>query len=134
MFTHHLHVVHGVEFYNDVPVFYSLGNFIFSHDIVEPDAEWRTYPAYSWTNLQQTLSNIGASSNVSWTGGKLASCSLVPVTVAEDAMPLHSAADDAELLPSRLKELSQCRGTAFELKKLESGFEITTDKMSRDEC
>lgn len=36
IFGHHPHVVHGVEFYKDAPIFYSLGNFVFSNSIVEP--------------------------------------------------------------------------------------------------
>ena len=124
IFGHHPHVVHGVEFYKDAPVFYSLGNFIFSNDIVEPDAEWRTYPVYSWKSLQNRLSNIGALGKVSWSGKNLSSCSLVPVTIAEDGEPVESELDDAELLFSRLVALSKGRGTAFELKKLGSGFEV----------
>ncbi|EXJ79495.1 hypothetical protein A1O1_08759 [Capronia coronata CBS 617.96] len=130
IFGHHPHVVHGVEFYQDVPIFYSLGNFIFSNNIVTPDADWRTYPPYSWTSLQQTLSNIGALARLSWTGGRLSSCSLIPVTVAEDGEPLAATPGDAQVLLSRLNALSKGRGTAFELKELEQGYEIRITKAS----
>jgi len=129
IFGHHPHVVHGVEFYKDAPVFYSLGNLIFSNNIVAPTAEWRTYPPYSFTTLQQRLSNIGALANVTWTAGKMSSCSLVPVTVAEDGEPVEAAVEDAELLLSRLNALSKGRGTEFALKKLGSGFEVDITQM-----
>jgi poly-gamma-glutamate capsule biosynthesis protein CapA/YwtB (metallophosphatase superfamily) len=124
IFGHHPHVVHGVEFYKDAPVFYSLGNLIFSNDIVEPGPEMRNYPAYSWTSLQSRLSNIGALGKVSWSEGKISSCSLLPVTLLEDGEPIEGAVDDAELLLTRLRALSKGRGTEFELKKLAKGFEI----------
>ena len=59
IFGHHLHVVQGVGMSKVVPIFYSLGNFIFSNGIVTLDGGWRTYPPYSWKSLQQTLSNTG---------------------------------------------------------------------------
>lgn len=124
IFGHHPHVVHGVEFYKDAPVFYSLGNFIFSNSIVTPTNKMRNYPTYSWTSLQNSLSNIGALAKVSWSGGKVTECSLIPVTVAEDGEPVEATPDDVELLLSRLNALSMRGGALIELKKLETGFEF----------
>ncbi|KAJ5812673.1 hypothetical protein N7474_008974 [Penicillium riverlandense] len=124
IFGHHPHVVQGVEFYKDAPIFYSLGNFIFSNNIVEPDTETRKYPPYSWTSLQSSVSNIGALGKVSWNGGNISSCSLIPLKLAEDGEPIEATMDDAELLLSRLNTLSRGRGVAFELKKMVSGFEV----------
>jgi poly-gamma-glutamate synthesis protein (capsule biosynthesis protein) len=128
IFGHHPHVVQGVEFYKDAPIFYSLGNFIFSNNIVTPVEGWRTYPPYSWTSLQQTLSNIGALATISWTGGKISACALVPVTVAEDGEPLEATEEDAEILLSRLVTLSKGRGTAFERRKHGRGYEVLITK------
>ena len=124
IFGHHPHVVQGVEFHKDVPIFYSLGNFIFSNNIVTPTDGWRTYPPYSWSSLQQTLSNIGALVKVSWAERNLAGCSLVPVTIAEDGEPLEARSEDAEVLVCRLTALSKARGVAFDLRKQEKGFEV----------
>ncbi|EXJ92792.1 hypothetical protein A1O3_01345 [Capronia epimyces CBS 606.96] len=124
IFGHHPHVVQGVEFYRDVPIFYSLGNFIFSNNIVTPDANWRTYPEYSWNSLQRSLSNIGALAKLSWSAGKLSSCSLIPLTLPEDGEPVEATPDDAQLLLSRLNALSHARGAAVELKKLDRGYEF----------
>lgn len=128
IFGHHPHVVHGVEFYKDVPVFYSLGNFIFSNNIVTPAADWRRYPPYSWTSLQRTLSNAGALAKVSWARGKLLGCSLIPLTITEDGEPTEATANDVEVLMSRLSALSKGRGTAFDPKRSASGYEILITK------
>lgn len=124
IFGHHPHVVQGVELYKEAPIFYSLGNFIFSNNIVTPVEGWRTYPPYSWKSLQQSLSNIGGLAKVSWVGGVRTACSLVPVTIAEDGEPLEAESRDAEILSTRLNALSQAWGTGFELKKEKRGFEI----------
>ncbi|KIW98489.1 uncharacterized protein Z519_00150 [Cladophialophora bantiana CBS 173.52] len=129
IFGHHPHVVQGVGFYKGSPIFYSLGNFIFSNSIVTPSDGWRNYPPYSWSSLQQTLSNIGALAKVSWAGGKLASCSLVPVTLAEDGEPLEARSEDAEVLLSRLSTLSKDCGIEFDLRKQERGYEILISKI-----
>ncbi|KAK5053052.1 hypothetical protein LTR84_002026 [Exophiala bonariae] len=124
IFGHHPHVVQGVEFYKGVPVFYSLGNFIFSNNIVTPGVGFREYPPYSWTSLQATLSNIGALAKLSWNENDLTSCSIIPLTIAEDGEPREATEDDANVLVSRLKALSKGWGVIFDLRKLELGFEI----------
>lgn len=124
IFGHHPHVVQGVEFYRDVPIFYSLGNFIFSNNIVTPAEGWRQYPPYSWSSLQKSLSNIGALASVSWEKGRLSTCSLVPITVGEDGEPLEATTEDAEVLLSRLRTLSRAWGVAFDMRKDEKGYEI----------
>ncbi|EXJ75643.1 uncharacterized protein A1O5_00150 [Cladophialophora psammophila CBS 110553] len=124
IFGHHPHVVQGVGFYKGSPIFYSLGNFIFSNSIVTPSDGWRKYPPYSWSSLQQTLSDIGALAKVSWAGGKLASCSVVPVTLAEDGEPLEATSEDAEVLLSRLGTLSKACGMEFGPRKQARGYEI----------
>lgn len=121
IFGHHPHVVQGVEYYNGAPIFYSLGNFIFSNDIVTPGDSMRTYPPYSWASLQNTISNIGALARVEWSNGKVASCSIVPMTIMEDGEPVHATAEDAKLLESRMKALSKGRGVVLELENVESG-------------
>ncbi|KEF57730.1 uncharacterized protein A1O9_05649 [Exophiala aquamarina CBS 119918] len=124
IFGHHPHVVQGVELYREVPVFYSLGNFIFSNTIVTPNADFRKYPPYSWTSLQATLSNIGALAKISWDGGRLIDCSIIPLTIAEDGEPCEATTKDTEVLISRLNILSKGRGVHFDLRQLEGGFEI----------
>ncbi len=46
------------------------------------------------------------------------------MSIAEDGEPCESTINDAEVLMSRLNMLSQGRGAVFDLRKLESGFEI----------
>jgi len=128
IFGHHPHVVQGVELYREVPVFYSLGNFIFSNTIVTPGADFRKYPPYSWTSLQATLSNIGALAKVCWDGHKITNYSIIPLTIAEDGEPCEATMEDTEVLMSRLKTLSKGRGVQFDLKKLEGRFEIAIVK------
>ncbi|KIV79195.1 hypothetical protein PV11_06767 [Exophiala sideris] len=124
IFGHHPHVVQGVEFYRGVPVFYSLGNLIFSNNIVTPVAGWRTYPAYSWTSLQSSFSNIGALAKVSWNDGKLSNCILTPITITEDGEPAEATTEDVKVLLLRLRALSQGRGTGFELRQAEKGYAV----------
>ena len=128
IFGHHPHVVQGVEFYKDAPVFYSLGNFIFSNNIVTPGEELRKYPPYNWTSLQVTISNIGALAKLNFDGNKLTRCTLIPFDIAEDGEPNGATPQSAELLLSRLLSLSRGRGTAFELNKLDEGFEVMRTK------
>lgn len=128
---HHPHVVQGVEFYKDVPVFYSLGNFIFSNSIVTPGEALRKYPPYNWTSLQVTLSNIGALAKLAFDGSKLTRCALIPLDIAEDGEPNAATPQTAELLMSRLLSLSQGRGTAFELSRLDEGFEVVITKSKK---
>jgi poly-gamma-glutamate capsule biosynthesis protein CapA/YwtB (metallophosphatase superfamily) len=129
IFGHHPHVVQGVELYHNVPIFYSLGNFIFSNTIVTPNDSFRTYPPYTWSSLQQTLSNIGALAKVSWTSdGKMVECSLIPMTIAEDGEPLEASDEDAKLLRSRLVALSSMWGVSFDTRKEGSGYEMRITK------
>lgn len=128
IFGHHPHVVQGVEFYKGVPVFYSLGNFIFSNSIVTPGADFREYPPYSWTSLQATLSNIGALAKLSWDGDQLTSCVIVPLTIAEDGEPCEATSEDAKVLMARVNALSKGRGVSFDLRELVNGFEIYVSK------
>jgi poly-gamma-glutamate capsule biosynthesis protein CapA/YwtB (metallophosphatase superfamily) len=124
IFGHHPHVVHGVEVYKNAPIFYSLGNFIFSNDIVTPDQETRIYPPYVWTSLQRSVSNIGAFGRIRWTEGKISSCTIIPISIAEDGEPVEATEEDSSVLLSRLNSLSQEYGTGFELVKFINGFEI----------
>ena len=128
IFGHHPHVVQGVEFYDEVPIFYSLGNFIFSNNIVEPGSDWRRYPPYDFASLQRTISNIGALAKISWASGMISSCSLIPLTITNDGEPVAATADDVELLISRLNTLSKGRRVRFEVKKSEGQVEILVEK------
>ncbi|KAH8701805.1 hypothetical protein BGW36DRAFT_355958 [Talaromyces proteolyticus] len=130
IFGHHPHVVQGVEVYKDVPIFYSLGNFIFSNDIVTPKQETRQFPPYVWTSLQRSISNIGAFGRVQWIGGKMSSCTIIPLTIADDGEPLEATEDDARLLLSRLNSLSYSYGTRFKVLKLKDSFEIAITQES----
>ncbi|CAK7199579.1 hypothetical protein SEUCBS139899_002260 [Sporothrix eucalyptigena] len=123
---HHPHVVQGIEFYRGAPVFYSLGNFIFSNDIVTPDETFRTYPAYEWASLQKTLSNIGSLARLEWgdDGKKIVSCKMIPVTVEADGEPVYATPDDAEVLVARVRSMSQAYGTAVELVQVDGHYEI----------
>ncbi|CAK7209915.1 hypothetical protein SBRCBS47491_000605 [Sporothrix bragantina] len=129
---HHPHVVQGVEFYRGAPIFYSLGNFVFSNDIVTPDETFRTYPPYEWASLRKTLSNIGSLARLVWdentgTDGKetkLVSCSMVPVTIEADGEPVYATPEDAEVLVARVRSMSQAYGTAVELVQVDGHYEI----------
>jgi poly-gamma-glutamate synthesis protein (capsule biosynthesis protein) len=124
IFGHHPHVVHGVEFYKSAPIFYSLGNFLFHNVLLEHAATIRSYPNYSWASLQSNLSNIGGLAKVSWESGRLATCSLIPVSINAVGEPEEASLVDAELLLARVNHLSKNRGVAFELIQTKTGFEI----------
>lgn len=127
---HHPHVVQGVEFYRGAPIFYSLGNFIFSNDIVTPDETFRTYPPYEWASLQKTLSNIGSLARLEWEasdGGDspaLTSCVMIPVTVEADGEPVYATAADAEVLVARVRSMSQAYGAVVELVQTDGHYTI----------
>ena len=124
IFGHHPHVVQGVEFYKNVPIFYSLGNFIFSNQVVTPTSGWRKYPPYNWKSLQQSLSNIGAVAKLSWTDRKLSRCSMVPITLSDLGEPIDATVEDGKIFFSRLKLLSEEYGTVFSRVNAQSGFEV----------
>ena len=124
IFGHHPHVVQGVEFYKNVPIFYSLGNFIFSNNIVTPTSGWRNYPPYNWKSLQQSLSNIGSMAKLSWTDGKLSKCSMVAITLNDNGEPIEATLEDGKIFLSRLQSLSEEHGTAISRANARSGFEV----------
>jgi poly-gamma-glutamate capsule biosynthesis protein CapA/YwtB (metallophosphatase superfamily) len=131
IFGHHPHVVQGVEVFEGAPIFYSLGNFIFSNDVVTPGDGWRTYPPYSFKSLQQTLSNIGALARVGFRAdGKLAQCSLIPVTISENGEPLGATRQDAETLLARLRALSTDKHAAFKLDEAANGHSISMTSLT----
>lgn len=127
---HHPHVVQGVEYYKSVPIFYSLGNFMFSNDIVTPDETFRTYPPYEWGSLQKTLSNIGSLARLEWTEGEgeenptLTSCVMIPVTVEADGEPSYATAADAEVLVARVRSMSQAYGASVELVQIDGHYAL----------
>lgn len=127
---HHPHVGHGVELHMGSPIFYGLGNFIFSNSIVKPGAEWRTYPEYRWKSLQSRLSSIGALANISWKDKQLAGCSLMPLSIARNGEPLHATHEDAELLLSRLIDLSDGLETKLRMSTLLDGHHIIIEPVS----
>ncbi|KAI1617333.1 hypothetical protein EDD37DRAFT_37378 [Exophiala viscosa] len=124
IFGHHPHVVQGVELYKGAPVFYSLGNLIFSNSIVTPDSGSRTYPPYSWSSLQTGFSNIGALAKLSWSEGRLSTCVLTPITITGNGEPAEATMEDAEVLLLRLRALSQGRGTSLELRQAKHGYAV----------
>jgi poly-gamma-glutamate capsule biosynthesis protein CapA/YwtB (metallophosphatase superfamily) len=125
IFGHHPHVVQGVEIYQGAPIFYSLGNFIFSNSIVTPGDEWRTYPPYSWESLQQSFSNIGALAKVSWKDGKVEGCSMIPLTITASGEPVKASSGDIDILLGRLRALSDGYETMFRLEHEGEVCEIT---------
>ncbi|KAL1890446.1 hypothetical protein Sste5346_008274 [Sporothrix stenoceras] len=127
---HHPHVVQGIEFHRGAPIFYSLGNFIFSNDIVTPDETFRTYPPYEWASLQKTLSNIGSLARLEWAGGEqgekpaLTSCVMIPVTVEANGEPIYATEEDANVLVARVRSMSQAYGATVELVQTDGHYTI----------
>jgi hypothetical protein len=74
--------------------------------------------------LKRSVSYIGAFGKVRWTEGKVSSCTIIPITIAEDGEPVEATEECSSVLLSRLNSLSQDYGTGFELVKLTNGFEI----------
>ena len=72
---HHTHCINGHEVWNDVPIYYSLGNFLFTHDSSQPD--W-----YKGLVLEIEIKN-----------GKL-SCNLYPVKQSNGSFKLSLLTDN----------------------------------------
>lgn len=90
---HHAHVLHPIEIYNDRPILYSLGNFVFHNPraFMEPE-----------------------SVIVSITSGDRPGIELIPIWVDEDGFPQLVSGERAQSVLSKLEEMSTPFGTRFE--------------------
>jgi Bacterial capsule synthesis protein PGA_cap len=129
---HGPHQVRGIEIYNGRPIFYSLGNFIFQLDLLEPVAsdlyeQYKMDPALStdaefnamWNHLvfggevwyQSVLTTTR------FVGGRLAEIRLHPVDLsyaargADRGVPRPASADVARTILQRMQRLSEPFGT-----------------------
>jgi len=65
---HHPHSLSEVEYYNDRPIFYSLGNFLFHSRAVEDRDFGRSEPDYDLSKLHDELTKVGGLARLTWTG------------------------------------------------------------------
>ena len=135
---HGPHQVRGIELYHGRPIFYSLGNFIFQLDLLEPvgsdlyeqykmdaaaatdaefDAMWnqRTFGGEIW--YQSVVSTAR------FDKGRLAEIRLLPVDLgyaargADRGVPRLATADVASTILTRLQRLSQPFGTRIAIEQ-----------------
>jgi poly-gamma-glutamate capsule biosynthesis protein CapA/YwtB (metallophosphatase superfamily) len=129
---HGPHQIRGVEIYRGKPIFYSLGNFIFQLDLLEPVAS-DLYEQYKMDGMQATDAEFDAMWNQLIFGGdvwyqsvvtttrfekgRVAEIQLRPVDLnyaargADRGIPRPAGADVAKIILERLQRLSQAFGT-----------------------
>ena len=125
------HVLRGIEIYKGRPIFYSLGNFFFQHEIIQPlPAE--LFAAYGLPPDTLDSTRIGARMTtyagqrrfwesflpvVAYEGGRLASIDLYPFVLGfgrplfDRGLPTLAHGEDARRILERLAELSRPYGT-----------------------
>jgi poly-gamma-glutamate synthesis protein (capsule biosynthesis protein) len=129
---HGPHQVRGVEIYRGKPIFYSLGNFIFQLDLLEPVAS-DLYEQYKMDGAQATDAEFNAMWNnlifggevwyqsvvttTKFEKGKVAEIQLRPIDLnytargADRGVPRPASADVAKIILERMQRLSQPLGT-----------------------
>jgi len=139
---HGPHQIRGVEIYRGKPIFYSLGNFIFQLDLLEPVGS-DLYEQYKMDGTQATDAEFNAMWNQLIFGGEVwyqsvvtttrfekgraAEIQLRPVDLnyaargADRGVPRPAAADVAKIVLERMQRLSQPFGTRV---AIESGVGI----------
>src|SRR3954454_13710998 len=135
---HGPHQVRGIEIYHDKPIFYSLGNFIFQLDLLEPVAS-DLYEQYKMDAATATDAEFDAMWNkLVFTGdvwyqsvvtttrfekGRLAEIRLHPVDLnytargADRGVPRLAAPEVARTILERLQRLSQPFGTPIAIEQ-----------------
>ncbi len=92
---HHPHSLSEIEFYNNRPIFYSLGNFLFQARAVEDREFGRAEPDYDLSKLHDELTKVGGLARLTWTGpGAPSHVDLLSVAI--DAAGNPSIADSAQ--------------------------------------
>jgi poly-gamma-glutamate synthesis protein (capsule biosynthesis protein) len=129
---HGPHQLRGIEIYRGKPIFYSLGNFIFQLDLLEPVGS-DLYEQYKMDGAQATDAEFNAMWNQLIFGGevwyqsvvtttrfekgRVAEIQLRPVDLnyaargADRGVPKPASADLAKVILERLQRLSQAFGT-----------------------
>ena len=129
------HVLRGIEMYKGRPIFYSLGNFFFQHEVIQPlPAE--LYAAYGLPADTLDTTKIGQSivvytsqrrfwesfvPVVAYEGGKVTSIDLHPILLGhgkplfERGLPTLARGEDAKRILERLAELSKPYGTRISI-------------------
>lgn len=110
LFGHHPHVIHGMELYKGVPIFYSLGNFLFHtkgsnskpYQIGRPVPPWRT--GHLKTAIQRESFVIAARFGAEgFAGAEILPILLDPV----NAEPTVAPPETARAIMARFVEMSQ---------------------------
>jgi poly-gamma-glutamate capsule biosynthesis protein CapA/YwtB (metallophosphatase superfamily) len=125
------HVLRGIEIYKGRPIFYSLGNFFFQHETIQP-VPAELFAAYGLPPDTLDSTRVGARivtytsqrrfwesfvPVVAYEGGRLASVELHPVVLGygrplfERGLPALARGEDARRILERLAELSRPYGT-----------------------
>lgn len=110
---HHPHRLHGVEFYREKPIFYSVGNFVF-----EPLPPSGNSPHLSFrgrmtaANVYGVMRREGVLIDARVRGGEIERLRLLPVLLDQGGYPMLRR-DAAGQFASLLASLSPGMGTAF---------------------
>lgn len=120
---HHPHVLQGVEFYRDRPIFYSLGNFI-----IHPDrdrSEMRSIPEYDFGSLRGAINKIGGLAKLSWasTEGR-PKCELWPVNLDANGEPQWATPAQCEVALARMTVLPKGVETRVSTRRDAEGHQV----------
>ena len=112
---HHPHVLHGVEWYRQRPILYSLGNYLFHRLIVgqQPQLQ-RSYPPYDWSSLRSADNLDSVVARVTLTGTDGVDLDMVPVVLDARGEPQAAGGDDARRIRDRIAAFSERFATTVE--------------------
>jgi poly-gamma-glutamate synthesis protein (capsule biosynthesis protein) len=124
---HHPHVLHGVEWYRERPIMYSLGNYLFHNLKVDQQPKVRRpYPPYNWGSLRSSENLDSVLARLTLTQGAAAKLEMIPLRLNSSGEPQVAEPADASRITKHMQALSQPFAT--EVKQIQQGMELCIPK------
>lgn len=118
---HHPHYVQGVEYYKDVPILYSLGNFV-KHKVKGSVGREGIHPQYRMNSVRGYWIKIGCLAFIDWDdAARRPLCRFVVLQLDEAGEPHLADRATGQALLDRIEEQCASWGTAVSLIEDENG-------------
>lgn len=118
---HHPHYVQGVEYYRDVPILYSLGNFV-KHKVKGSVGREGIHPQYRMNSVRGYWIKIGCLALIDWDDiAKKPRCRFLVLQLDEAGEPHLADRATGQALLDRIEEQCASWGTAVSLIEDEQG-------------
>ena len=118
---HHPHTLHGIEWYKERPIFYSLGNLLF-HTLQGDMAPSRSQPRYRLFELHGELAHLGGLASLSWeVPGPPTRVELLPVLLDENGDPAFGRSEQLTASLEHLGDHCAELGTSIDWQDDRSG-------------